>query len=242
MKGTIKSKEKIAWLFTNGTKFSGTGFLAIYSTENAKADVLTPNPGGLAFVAGKKLGTAPVRSRAKRRMREAARIAGAPWGNNEIVFVARRSIQKAAFEDIVRDMTRLGVRFTQEDEQGASQGELPALNHQRKTQKQENKACDNNRNEQAGYQEEDEKRLPFIVGIPRNIALSCIKVYRHAISPLFPPSCRCVPTCSEYAMIALKRFGFWRGLWLSIKRVGRCHPLARGGYDPVPEVFNNKLA
>ena len=75
----------------------------------------------------------------------------------------------------------------------------------------------------------------FIVGIPRNIALSCIKVYRHAISPLLPPSCRYVPTCSEYALTAFERFGFWRGIWLSVKRVGRCHPFAEGGYDPVPE-------
>ncbi|MDR1088406.1 MAG: membrane protein insertion efficiency factor YidD [Coriobacteriales bacterium] len=78
--------------------------------------------------------------------------------------------------------------------------------------------------------------------MPRALALSCIKVYRHAISPLLPPSCRYVPTCSEYALIAFERFGFWRGLWLSVRRVGRCHPLAKGGYDPVPMSFSKKLA
>ncbi|MDR2035821.1 MAG: membrane protein insertion efficiency factor YidD [Coriobacteriales bacterium] len=81
-----------------------------------------------------------------------------------------------------------------------------------------------------------------MVGIPSNIAILCITIYRHAISPLLPPSCRYVPTCSEYALIAFKRFGFLRGLWLSVKRVGRCHPFVPGGYDPVPEEFKRKLA
>ncbi|MDR1358688.1 MAG: membrane protein insertion efficiency factor YidD [Coriobacteriales bacterium] len=76
--------------------------------------------------------------------------------------------------------------------------------------------------------------------MPRALALLCIKVYRHAISPLLPPSCGYVPTCSEYALIAFERFGFWRGLWLSARRIARCHPFAKGGYDPVPEAFGGK--
>ncbi len=64
--------------------------------------------------------------------------------------------------------------------------------------------------------------------------LAIIRFYRAFISPLFPPSCRFHPTCSEYAMEAVERFGFFKGSWLAVKRILRCHPLQPGGYDPVP--------
>lgn len=70
--------------------------------------------------------------------------------------------------------------------------------------------------------------------IPRRVALALVSFYRKYISPMFPPSCRYVPTCSEYAMIALQRYGFIRGSWMAIKRICRCHPWHPGGYDPVP--------
>ena len=73
-----------------------------------------------------------------------------------------------------------------------------------------------------------------IFSIPKVIALALIRFYKRFISPLFPPSCRYVPTCSEYAMIALQRYGFLKGSWLAIKRISRCHPWHSGGYDPVP--------
>ncbi|MGK7933607.1 MAG: membrane protein insertion efficiency factor YidD [Microcystaceae cyanobacterium] len=61
-----------------------------------------------------------------------------------------------------------------------------------------------------------------------------IKGYRIFISPLFPPSCRFTPTCSQYALEAVNRFGAVKGSWLAIKRILRCHPFHPGGYDPVP--------
>jgi putative membrane protein insertion efficiency factor len=58
--------------------------------------------------------------------------------------------------------------------------------------------------------------------------------YKYAVSPFFPPSCRYVPTCSEYAVQALKKYGPLKGTYLSLRRILRCHPWGGSGYDPVP--------
>lgn len=60
-----------------------------------------------------------------------------------------------------------------------------------------------------------------------------IKFYRMFISPLKPPSCRYIPTCSEYTLIAVEKYGAFRGGWMGVKRILRCHPFHKGGYDPV---------
>jgi hypothetical protein len=65
------------------------------------------------------------------------------------------------------------------------------------------------------------------------VALRLLRVYKWAISPLFPPACRYVPTCSEYAMEAVERYGVLRGTWMGLARIMRCHPFVKGGYDPV---------
>ena len=65
------------------------------------------------------------------------------------------------------------------------------------------------------------------------VALQLLRAYRWAISPMFPPACRYVPTCSEYATEAVERYGALRGGWMALCRLLRCHPLARSGYDPV---------
>ncbi|MDO5502101.1 MAG: membrane protein insertion efficiency factor YidD [Actinomycetia bacterium] len=66
--------------------------------------------------------------------------------------------------------------------------------------------------------------------------LALLWVYQRLISPLTPPTCRYYPTCSSYAVTALRRFGPLKGSWLALRRLGRCHPWAAGGVDYVPEV------
>lgn len=66
------------------------------------------------------------------------------------------------------------------------------------------------------------------------VIVALIKAYQRFISPLFRPSCRFTPTCSSYAVAAIERHGPFRGGWLALKRIGRCHPWNPGGYDPVP--------
>jgi len=65
-------------------------------------------------------------------------------------------------------------------------------------------------------------------------ALAILRWYKRSVSPLLPPSCRYTPTCSEYAMEAIERYGIVRGTYLGTRRVLSCHPFSRGGYDPVP--------
>lgn len=67
--------------------------------------------------------------------------------------------------------------------------------------------------------------FPFVV---------LIMFYRRCISPLTPPSCRFTPTCSAYALEALRKYGPIKGLWLAVKRILRCHPWGGSGYDPLP--------
>ncbi len=64
--------------------------------------------------------------------------------------------------------------------------------------------------------------------------LSLIRGYQAFVSPLLPASCRYIPTCSHYATEAIEKHGLKKGTWLAMKRVLRCNPFSRGGYDPVP--------
>lgn len=66
------------------------------------------------------------------------------------------------------------------------------------------------------------------------ILLFLVKAYQYLISPMLGPSCRFTPTCSEYTMQALKKYGAFKGVWMSMKRIGRCHPWHDGGFDPLP--------
>ena len=67
-----------------------------------------------------------------------------------------------------------------------------------------------------------------------------VRGYQVVIGPLLPSSCRYTPSCSEYALEAIDKHGPWRGGWLAVRRILRCHPFPPGGYDPVPDPRSNK--
>jgi uncharacterized protein len=67
-----------------------------------------------------------------------------------------------------------------------------------------------------------------------------IRFYQKAISPLTPPSCRFYPTCSSYGLEAIKKHGAWKGGYLTIRRILKCHPFHQGGIDPVPDEWPQK--
>lgn len=68
----------------------------------------------------------------------------------------------------------------------------------------------------------------------KRVLIALVRFYQRFISPLKPPSCRYQPTCSQYAVEALTKYGALKGTWLATARVLRCHPFHEGGYDPVP--------
>jgi len=68
----------------------------------------------------------------------------------------------------------------------------------------------------------------------RFVVAALLRAYKYLISPLMGQNCRFHPSCSDYAREAVLKHGIWRGLWLAMRRVGRCHPWNPGGFDPVP--------
>lgn len=69
--------------------------------------------------------------------------------------------------------------------------------------------------------------------------IGIIRLYQYVISPWMPSSCRYHPTCSQYSIEAFREHGAIKGLWLTIIRIGKCHPWSKGGHDPVPERNSN---
>ena len=68
----------------------------------------------------------------------------------------------------------------------------------------------------------------------KRVLLAVFRFYQRAVSPLFPPRCRYIPTCSQYALEAVEKYGAIKGTFLATKRILRCNPFHKGGYDPVP--------
>lgn len=78
------------------------------------------------------------------------------------------------------------------------------------------------------------RRLDVVADLPRRGLVAFIRAYQLVISPALPPACRFTPTCSQYALEAIRRHGAVRGAWLGVRRLARCHPFNPGGFDAVP--------
>ena len=76
--------------------------------------------------------------------------------------------------------------------------------------------------------------MRFMRSLPKRMLLWLIRFYRAAISPTHAPCCRFTPTCSQYALEAVEKYGAVKGGFLALRRILRCNPLCKGGYDPVP--------
>ncbi|MGB4191739.1 MAG: membrane protein insertion efficiency factor YidD [Rickettsiales bacterium] len=74
----------------------------------------------------------------------------------------------------------------------------------------------------------------LLTAIFKNIAILIVKLYQKIISPYFPGCCRFNPTCSNYAISAFNKYGFFKGLWLTLRRLLKCHPFGGSGHDPLP--------
>lgn len=105
MKGTIKRKEEIERLFRTGRR-SSSSLITVIELSDTQSPL-----GRCAYIAGKKLGSAPLRNRCKRVMREAARELGAPWPGHDVVFVARRKLASTRQKDLVRGIKEQLVRL-----------------------------------------------------------------------------------------------------------------------------------
>jgi putative membrane protein insertion efficiency factor len=84
--------------------------------------------------------------------------------------------------------------------------------------------------------------LDAFIWLLKQILILPVRFYQYLIAPLLPPSCRYTPTCSHYMVEAIQEWGPFRGLWMGLKRIGRCHPWAGHGYDPVPKNPRRKKA
>ena len=76
--------------------------------------------------------------------------------------------------------------------------------------------------------------MRLIQSLPKRFLLWLVRFYRTSISPMHQPCCRFIPTCSQYAMEAIEKYGALKGGFLALRRILRCNPLCKGGYDPVP--------
>ena len=75
------------------------------------------------------------------------------------------------------------------------------------------------------------KKILQVLSLP---FIALIKIYQWVLSPMLGPKCRFTPSCSQYATEALRKYGLFKGTWLAVKRIARCHPWGGHGYDPVP--------
>ncbi len=185
-----------------------------------------------AFVVPKKQGKATERNRTRRRLREIYRLQGAKnegaLAGYDLIFLSTPQTHGATTAELNRALQevlrRAGKRIV-----GESSGQRGAKNRA------------NSERETAALKVEIESPQPREAAKPllplTFLALWLIRFYQRFISPGLPPSCRFEPSCSRYTYATIERFGLWRGGFLGLIRLCKCHPWHAGGLDPVPQQF-----
>lgn len=208
-------------------KFSGPCFLLL-----GRANGLAYNRLGVT-VSKKAAARAVDRNRIKRIVREFFRANTGNWPKGfDLVFIARTPTAEAARRQLWDELRRLGRKLAERREaEGEREQWEPPLAGFANTAKTTPEARPKVR---PLFIKAIVAVYDFIEWLLKNAALVVIHIYQRLISPLLPPSCRFRPTCSRYAVLAITTHGLWRGSYLTVRRLLKCHPFHPGGYDPVP--------
>lgn len=184
----------------------------------------------LGVTATRKTGPAVTRNLIKRLVRELFRLSGHQWPTGlDYVFIAGPGAGLRSKAELKADLS-LAAKKIAARSFSASKDE-PASGRANRAEP------DRESSPKAGLYGEASPSgdcFSLLLSIPGRLALGLIFIYQRLISPLLPPACRFRPTCSNYAATAVKVHGFWRGSYLTVRRLLKCHPFHPGGYDPVP--------
>jgi len=190
-----------------------------------------------AFVVPKKQGKATFRNRTRRRLRERFRLISTKNEGNlfgcDLIFLTTPQTHGATTQELdnaLREvLRRAGKRIAGENAAGKSAEKNAALQSNEKSEAASSFFVETDKSEEQGAQK---SLLPLT-----SLALLLIRFYQRFISPGLPPSCRFEPSCSRYTYATIERFGVWRGGFLGLVRLCKCHPWHQGGFDPVPQHF-----
>ncbi len=206
-------------------KLSGPCFLLL-----GRASGLNFNRLGVT-VSKKTAPRAVDRNRIKRIVREFFRLNTSHWPSGyDLVFIARPEAARAARRDLWSALIRLGQKLAKGGARPPSGGAASSAGHPATP------AAAGDRGAPPARFGPAAAAFDFFEWLLKGLALGLIYTYQRLISPLLPPSCRFRPTCSRYAVQAISLHGFWRGSYLTARRLLKCHPFHPGGYDPVPPV------
>lgn len=193
----------------------------------------------LGVTVTKKTGHAVTRNRLKRQVREFFRHNRHNWpGTLDLIFIASPKAGKLTRAQVAFDLAKAGRKLNTWTAPAPRSGSDSTLGVALVVVTGSEAAVETASPEPEGFSSKPEgiflSLWRSLSRIPSQLALGFIRFYRCFISPMLPPCCRFLPTCSGYGVEAITVHGFWKGSWLTARRILKCHPFYPGGYDPVP--------